>query len=670
MRRQPANVPVLLLVCTLVGLATGVGNSPSTSRWFDTPDDWIHLDRAQQMAQNGPSEWGTLLFDDGYAGVRPLPHLLWLLDFFVWGWEAGGYFATNIGLLSILAALVCWMVGRHTGAPLAGAVAGSAVGLSVGANEPAYLLAARDDLLATVFAVLAVLAWQRREGLSGATAAGVCLCLSLLSKPVAVLLPFLFILERHRKGTAGPLQGWLEVGVASLGVVPAMAIWGAQETSAGTVGLVWGGHWRPWDAIVMGIEPHLLPSFSRSRHPLALLHDLPRLCIFGLLLFASRRGLGKSTLCRAGLVLFLSGLLVHLPFLGADTGLGAMGRYLVLSGVGLALWVGHAVAARPEGIRNRDGALALTAILFGFALGAMPQLSEPVSPARAVWKALDELEIGSDQKVFVALSRPDRGALSLLTSPLLARHLGYSPEVFVQGSPRTLVAGRRRGELHFSHRALARPAVSPRDIVLRDETAVDGSLVFVRSQLESSGGLGDMTIPFDDSWTFHGDPRGPLDQDPPRMGSGEIAELRTWSHLPGLDVWRSLERAPRAPVHLARRLNGLDPTAFCELRLEASVLELTHQNGAGAGPAPFQRFMTLFYSEEASPSNPSENVVLIPYSATSGRQVARVDLSISPSWQSTPRIEWIGLMAANSPADLALHSLQLVGCDGRTDAGE
>ncbi len=92
---------------------------------------------------------------------RPLPNLLWQLDYALWGLHAGGYHLTNL-LLHALNAVLVGLLGRRLGLGRAGAgLAAGVFALHPLHTEPVAWLAARPDLAATALAMLSLLAFLK-----------------------------------------------------------------------------------------------------------------------------------------------------------------------------------------------------------------------------------------------------------------------------------------------------------------------------------------------------------------------------------------------------------------------------------------------------------------------------------------------------------------------------
>lgn len=656
----------LAVAGVVVFALTALANSPALTRWFDSADDWLHLERAQQLASGSAGALGLLLGNEGIASIRPVSEFLWLGDFLVWGWNAQGYFLTNVVALALLAALVCWFVGRESNSTAAGALSGSLVGLSVAANQPMVFLAARDDLLAALFAVAALICWRSPGRIRGPVGAGGFLLLSLLSKPVAVLLPLAFLLMR-RPGEDGGLRGRalaIAPSLAALAIVGALWVQ-VSGSPSGLAGHVVRGPWVLSAALVNGAVPHLLSSFSRSGNPWFLLHDLPRVLFVGALAWLVFTGRSKPSWGVAA-VLFGSGLLVALPFLGRAQMAGEGGRFLVLGGVGLAVLGGQIVGSHPTPrVRTRLALAGFGAALLGFVGGALPSLASPRSPAQAVWESLNELPAEPDRTVFVAMARPDRGALSLLTSPLLARRLGALPRTFLQGVPRYVVSGHGRGEVLFSAQRFSETDISAGDVVLVDSVGPEGDTHFTVEEPRVLVGGTDLALPFDSQWQLSPDPRGPWDQERREGADQATADVEVWGAWPGLDLWRALASAKGVPVHLGRRLSPIDPSSVCAARIE---LSLDRERRPPPRVQPLEQFAALMFSDERSPDDPDVGLLVVPYEARPGRQVLEVDLANSPAWRQHSSIQWVGVMPSNQPGTVALHSLNLQGCEAVVSA--
>jgi hypothetical protein len=207
---------------------------------------------------------------------RPLPNLLWQLDYSLWGLNAPGYHLTNILLHALNTALVALVASRLTDNRTIGWLASVFFGLHPLHVEPVTWLAGRPDLLATAFGLVALLAalqyFESRKTLwliLSLAAFG----LGIFSKESVAGLPFVlaiwgFVLLKPRKflhilllipfGLVMGAYLWLRVdalgslgGYDTSGSLWLNALWNA------TVGL-WLPLFFPFNAEVLGGIPALV----------------------------------------------------------------------------------------------------------------------------------------------------------------------------------------------------------------------------------------------------------------------------------------------------------------------------------------------------------------------------------------------------------------------------
>jgi len=148
---------------------------------------------------------GPLLFSDLFSGgewgessfFRPFVVLTYFLDLKLWGLNPAGFHLTNVVAHALTAAAVVRLAARVTGSRAASVVAGLVFALHPVHTETVAFVSCRTDLFATLFTVLAVLAYARwRE--SGAARDGIAsvaaFALAVASKEVAVVVPALLLL--------------------------------------------------------------------------------------------------------------------------------------------------------------------------------------------------------------------------------------------------------------------------------------------------------------------------------------------------------------------------------------------------------------------------------------------------------------------------------------------
>src|SRR6186713_1946434 len=124
---------------------------PALSSGFNA-DDYLILWRVKAIEAAGdPLGYFKFAF---YEYFRPLGFLSYALDWRLWHLDAFGFHLTNVALHAANSFLV-YRLGRRLFPPLAAAVAALLFGLHASSHEVVYWIAARFDLLATFFGLLA-----------------------------------------------------------------------------------------------------------------------------------------------------------------------------------------------------------------------------------------------------------------------------------------------------------------------------------------------------------------------------------------------------------------------------------------------------------------------------------------------------------------------------------
>ncbi len=634
-----------------MGALTFLLSTPALRRWFDNPDDWDHLDvGAALLAGSEPAWTQTFVGDLGFASVRPLPTLLWALDRAVWGFTAGGYFATNVLLVAALAALVVVLVGRFVRGTAVAVAGGALVGLSVAANQPMYYLAARDDALANLLLVAALLAWvERRDRPAGPWITALLAFLSALCKPTAVLLPLaLFALDRM--SAAGERPTFAEQVRRQAPVLAALAVYLALLSYAlgFSVGnLMREGSNRMGGGVLVALKnavfPHLLPAYAKHGQVRVLVLDGLRFLLLGAVAWKARAA--RHPLVAVGVAVFLVGALPTLPFLASE-GFRAQddGRYLQLPAVGFALLVCGLLAGVRGRARDRFGWAIVGVSVATFLVAASPMLGSTFSPARALFETLDEVRGGKPVRVMV--SRLDAGVTSLLASDVLVERMGNTRvEVMLQGGTRSYVSARggaRFGYWNFDP-VQDEDLLDWSDIRLLVDGEEDGRPVFTQQAPRT-----DLVQGQGEAWTLHG-------------------ALETRARLPLHSLWRTLSMSPVRPQVLRVPLvDTLETSGVCgaAVTLSSEAFERRGTTGGG-GPlhflVPTGRFALLLLSDEVEPSDPYEHVVVLPLRGE-GRETVEVDLRTVPFLQRVDGIRWVGVIPSDRPARVQVERVELTGC--------
>jgi Tfp pilus assembly protein PilF len=190
-----------------VGLAALVAYAATMSYGF-VWDDRLLIEPSQALRswQGLPQLLGSHFWAEAHeisAYWRPLTTLTFFLDAQVWGLRPAGFHLTNVLLHVAVSLLVLVLARRLTGDLTAGAVAGSLFALHPVHVESVAFVSGRTDILATLFVLLALLAWDtwgrtgRRLAWAGALGSAAA---ALAAKEVAVVLPLLLLLWPEKWG--------------------------------------------------------------------------------------------------------------------------------------------------------------------------------------------------------------------------------------------------------------------------------------------------------------------------------------------------------------------------------------------------------------------------------------------------------------------------------------
>jgi tetratricopeptide (TPR) repeat protein len=137
------------------------------------------------VTQGNPPDW------------HPLTFLSHMLDCQVFGLEPGGHHATNLFLHALNTLLVFGLFRHMTGAVWPSALVAALFGVHPLHVEAVAWVSQRKELLSATFALLATRAYvgyATRGGVARYVTTAVLLALALLSKAMAVTLPFVFLL--------------------------------------------------------------------------------------------------------------------------------------------------------------------------------------------------------------------------------------------------------------------------------------------------------------------------------------------------------------------------------------------------------------------------------------------------------------------------------------------
>jgi len=187
-----------LLVCLVLILAT------SAVYWHVTGHDFVNLDDNVYVYENRHVQNGLTVdsmiwaFTTTHAGFRiPLTWLSLMLDFELYGLNAGGYHLTNLLLHIANVLLVFFILKLMTGAPWRSGFVAALFALHPLHVESVAWVTERKDVLSTLFWLLTMwgyLGYVERPGMRRYLLIIVSFTLGLMAKPMLVTLPFVLLL--------------------------------------------------------------------------------------------------------------------------------------------------------------------------------------------------------------------------------------------------------------------------------------------------------------------------------------------------------------------------------------------------------------------------------------------------------------------------------------------
>ncbi len=154
-------------LCLLLGLLTAACYSPNTRNGFVVLDDPTYIYQNAQV--KGGLTWAATFwaFTSGYASNwHPLTWLSHMMDYEVFGLNAGGHHFTSLLLHALNTVLVFLVLKKLTGAFWRSALVAALFGWHPTHVESVAWAAERKDVLSTLFFLLTLLAYSRYVGLS------------------------------------------------------------------------------------------------------------------------------------------------------------------------------------------------------------------------------------------------------------------------------------------------------------------------------------------------------------------------------------------------------------------------------------------------------------------------------------------------------------------------
>lgn len=185
--------PALLLVLAAVALAF----LPCLGNGFVDWDNDVDITANPHIQSLSPQNLRTIFFTTLNNAYHPLPFLVWAVGYRLWGAEPLGYHLVNLLLHLVTAALVFRWVLLLEGSLLAAVAAALWFGVHPMRVESVAWLSDLKDLLAGLFFMAALLAYERwtREGHAMRYAAALAFfVLAGISKTTALTLPAVLVL--------------------------------------------------------------------------------------------------------------------------------------------------------------------------------------------------------------------------------------------------------------------------------------------------------------------------------------------------------------------------------------------------------------------------------------------------------------------------------------------
>jgi hypothetical protein len=648
----------LLGLPILLGLVWVVPSWDYAASGFFGEDDWYFLNLVSDLTAGSPGALGRLLEGGGRRLWRPVPGLIWLLEWALHGLDPRPYYALNQVVGALLVAGVASFAGRLTlaapGPPVGRlhlavvvAVAGTVAGCAKGPHDARTFLAARDDLFAAAFVVLALSLWLQEERRARILAHG-ALLLAVFSKPTAA--------------AALPLVVALDAVVGRLPRSPrrlALRYGGLALGAAAYAGLT-GSFWRfqadfvatpSWNSArsTLGFVGRQLAYGDADRHaPTA--RTVLLLTVAGTSLVAGRWSLRVVAF---GLVWMVLGAALPVAFY-LDAPSFVQGRYVLLSSLGAAVAISGLVG---PGIRWRQGAIAfVSAALMAVAmLGAWSawlrlQPARPPDQASAeLPAALSSLLAAAPEADGVAFAAHEvtLGLVGLFTSHVLpetVEGMKRPPRVWLEGGAVGFGPAYDPGSAEIGERRIEAASIDldalvadPRTLVVYDGGGSDGSRFRALTSLP-----------------------------PPRSARSALPDWH-WGKLEAMwggSVLTSPSGASEQirPPHLGLDSPPLqlDPSEVCGLVLQFDPLEHPTQEPPAWNPL-LDRSAYALLSWASSTVAPWDRfaVACLPLDG----DIVRFDLRNSPGWRTAGTVDWL-VLGQVSAGDLQLRRVALEGCAG------
>lgn len=683
--------------------AAAAVKAPALGLWFHSPDDWISLDTGQKLAAlDGGALTRLFTEDTGRRSGRPVPFLLWGLDWALFKTWAPGYYGTNLAINLVSGGLVWMLAWRGTKDAAAAAVALAWFLFNGATNQGIYFLSARDDDLVTLFCLAAVVAWPRARGSTrGCIGVGVLTALAVFSKATGLVLPALLVLvdvlELGPRAALQPrraIRAYAAPGLAILVFLPVLVGLMSSNSRMLSAGAQQGGPGGVVKVVQLTLSSTLLPFASSYRFLPPIATDLLRLLlvvIAGGLALRQRQAAGR--LAALGGAWLAVNLVIPFPFLLSGRNVHVEeGRYLLLPSVGVALLLAAAVGTTPSVGRRRLAASAVGLTVLAYALFQTPRFLDDRTAAPSFRDAARAVaaDLPPDGQLWVATKRVDQGLTGLISSsvfPSFVPELGARrPLVFTEGGTQAFVPeppGPHGGAaLAASDRILDLDAFDPtRDAILLD--------LFSRpapyDAPAAAWGRAALPLP-----PLRPAPAWGVDFPAPGWSYGQLALLPdepspvqwTPSARPGPTGLVVDTRFPlmfheltgalaQPPFFLPAVLEGppveLPTAGYCAVEVDVAIRS---RMGRDARPQPLTRplmptpcFAALLWTDGASFDDPFDRFVLLPACTDPGGETLTARLDTSPSWRTTGTARKLALMPASVPGEVEVRGLRLIPCE-------
>jgi tetratricopeptide (TPR) repeat protein len=185
---------IVYIVLTVVTLAVF---------WQVKHFEFVNIDDNIYVTENSHIKSGITLegfrwaFSIKYFGWDPLTFISLILDYKLYGFNAGGYHVTNVILHILSSLLLFWLFNRMTGAIWKSAFVAAFFALHPLHVESVAWIAERKDVLSAFFWMLTLclyVYYKERPVIKRYMLVLFCFILALMSKPVVVTLPVIMIL--------------------------------------------------------------------------------------------------------------------------------------------------------------------------------------------------------------------------------------------------------------------------------------------------------------------------------------------------------------------------------------------------------------------------------------------------------------------------------------------